>query len=68
MRVAALIVAAGRGTRAAATSVPKQYRTLGGRPVLARTIAALASEPRIETIQVVIHPDDRSSMTPVAQD
>lgn len=60
MRVAALIVAAGRGTRAAATSVPKQYRTLGGRPVLARTIAALASEPRIETIQVVIHPDDRS--------
>ena len=60
MRVAALIVAAGRGTRAAAASVPKQYRMLGGQPVLARTIRALAADARIETIQVVIHPDDRA--------
>ncbi|MFO7297562.1 MAG: bifunctional 2-C-methyl-D-erythritol 4-phosphate cytidylyltransferase/2-C-methyl-D-erythritol 2,4-cyclodiphosphate synthase [Pseudomonadota bacterium] len=60
MRVAALIVAAGRGTRAAAASIPKQYRMLGGQPVLARTIRALAADARIETIQVVIHPDDRA--------
>jgi len=60
VRVAALIVAAGRGTRAAAASIPKQYRMLGGQPVLARTIRALAADARIETIQVVIHPDDRA--------
>jgi len=60
VRVAALIVAAGRGTRAASASIPKQYRMLGGQPVLARTIRALAADAQIETIHVVIHPDDRA--------
>jgi 2-C-methyl-D-erythritol 4-phosphate cytidylyltransferase/2-C-methyl-D-erythritol 2,4-cyclodiphosphate synthase len=57
---AALIVAAGRGTRAATTpeAVPKQYQPLAGVAVLARTVAAFAAEPRVETIQVVIHADD----------
>lgn len=57
--MAALIVAAGRGTRAAGQSVPKQYRMLGARPVLARAVEAFAVHPRIGTVQVVIHPDDR---------
>jgi 2-C-methyl-D-erythritol 4-phosphate cytidylyltransferase/2-C-methyl-D-erythritol 2,4-cyclodiphosphate synthase len=38
--------------------VPKQYQELGGRPVLARTIAALAAHPAVTEIVVVIHPDD----------
>ncbi len=58
-RTAALIVAAGRGTRAGG-GLPKQYRQIGGRPVLARTLTAFVSHPRIERVQVVIHSDDRA--------
>lgn len=60
MQVAVLIVAAGRGTRAGGSAVPKQYRLLGGKPVLSRTIAAFAQHPRVSAIQVAIHPDDRA--------
>ena len=56
---AALIVAAGRGMRAG-EGLPKQYRSVGGRPVLARTVAAFTDHPRIGTVQIVIHPDDRA--------
>ncbi|MFC1455353.1 bifunctional 2-C-methyl-D-erythritol 4-phosphate cytidylyltransferase/2-C-methyl-D-erythritol 2,4-cyclodiphosphate synthase [Microvirga arabica] len=58
MSVAALIVAAGRGSRAG-DGIPKQYRDLQGRPVLARTLAGFLSHPGIDRILVVIHPDDR---------
>ena len=58
MSVAALIVAAGRGSRAG-QGIPKQYRSLQGRPVLARTLAAFVAHPRIGRTIVVIHPDDR---------
>ncbi len=57
--VAALIVAAGRGVRAGG-GVPKQYRSLGGRALLAHSLAAFASHPRIARIQVVIHPEERA--------
>lgn len=52
-----LIVAAGRGSRAGAGPA-KQYRTIGGAPVLRRTVERFAAHPRIGLIQVVIHPDD----------
>ena len=59
MRIAALIVAAGRGTRAAASSAgPKQYAPIGGRPVLRHTIKAFADHPGIDEVKVVIHKDD----------
>lgn len=59
MTAAALIVAAGRGARAGrGTLPPKQYASLAGRSVLARTIAAFEACPAISTIAVVIHPDD----------
>src|SRR5262249_17125477 len=60
MSVTTLIVAAGRGTRAAGTNtiVPKQYLPVGGVPMLTRTIGAFASHPSIDDIIVVIHPDD----------
>ncbi|HKJ73984.1 MAG TPA: 2-C-methyl-D-erythritol 4-phosphate cytidylyltransferase, partial [Alphaproteobacteria bacterium] len=57
MTTAALIVAAGRGTRAG-FALPKQYQALGGQPVLRHTIAAFAAHPGVDLIQVVIHPDD----------
>lgn len=57
IKIAALIVAAGRGLRAGG-DLPKQYRMLGGRRVLTRTLDAFAAHPKIEHILVVIHPDD----------
>ena len=59
MKTAALIAAAGRGTRASDT-LPKQYVTLGGVPVLTRTIEAFLSHPRIDLLQVVIGSGDES--------
>jgi len=59
--VTALIVAAGRGVRAAGTDGrPKQYSPIGGVPMIAKTIAAFAAHPRVDDILVVIHPDDEA--------
>ena len=62
MSVAALIVAAGRGSRASrgAAPCPKQYWPIGGAPMLTRAIAAFARHRRIDDILVVIHPEDEA--------
>jgi 2-C-methyl-D-erythritol 4-phosphate cytidylyltransferase/2-C-methyl-D-erythritol 2,4-cyclodiphosphate synthase len=57
---AVIIVAAGRGTRAAgADQKPKQYVEIGGKAVLARSIEAFLDNERIHLVQPVIHPGDR---------
>lgn len=56
--VGVVIVAAGRGERAGPAEGPKQYRRIGGRPVIAWTIDAFANHPSIGPIAVAIHPDD----------
>jgi 2-C-methyl-D-erythritol 4-phosphate cytidylyltransferase/2-C-methyl-D-erythritol 2,4-cyclodiphosphate synthase len=53
MTATALIVAAGRGERLGA-GLPKQYRLLGGKPVLRRAVEALARHPAIAAVRVVI--------------
>ena len=65
MSVAAIIVAAGRGLRAGG-GAPKQYRFLGGEPVLARTLRAFGSHPGVESVAPVVHPDDRPLYDAVA--
>jgi len=55
--VAAVIVAAGRGERAGA-SIPKQYRPIGGEPMIRATLRAFLAHPRIELVQPVINPND----------
>ncbi len=55
----ALLVAAGRGTRLTG-DVPKQYRALGGEPILRRAATAFLHHPAIDGVRVVIHPDDRA--------
>ena len=55
----AIIVGAGRGSRMSGTT-PKQYRSLGGMPIVRRTITAFLRHPDISHVQAVIHPDDRS--------
>lgn len=58
MNVVAVIVAAGRGQRAG-EGLPKQYRAVASRPVLARALEPFLAHPRIEAILCAIHPDDR---------
>lgn len=60
---AAIIVAAGRGTRAGG-DLPKQWQMLAGKPVLAHTLAAFAGFTRV----LVIHPDDRARAEAIAGD
>ncbi len=55
----ALVVAAGRGARIGG-DVPKQYRLLGGQPVLRHCLATFRDHPGITGVRVVIHPDDRA--------
>ena len=55
MTTAAIIVAAGRGTRAGG-DLPKQWQMLAGQPVLAHTLGAFLGMLRV----LVIHPDDRA--------
>jgi 2-C-methyl-D-erythritol 4-phosphate cytidylyltransferase/2-C-methyl-D-erythritol 2,4-cyclodiphosphate synthase len=55
--VAALIVAAGRGRRIGGP-VPKQYRMVAGRSVLAHAIAHIGKAAEIGLVMIVIHPDD----------
>ena len=50
----ALLVAAGSGSRAGA-EIPKQYREIGGRPLIRHAIEGLVHD-RIDAIQVVIGP------------
>jgi len=55
--IASLILAAGRGTRAA-TPTPKQYVELNGKTVLARTVERFLAVPRVDSITVVIGRED----------
>jgi 2-C-methyl-D-erythritol 4-phosphate cytidylyltransferase / 2-C-methyl-D-erythritol 2,4-cyclodiphosphate synthase len=57
--IAVIVVAAGRGERASASGgdAPKQYRSIAGTPVLARTIAAFLDHPGVAWVLPVIHPD-----------
>ena len=59
MTTVALIVAGGRGVRAG-DGLPKQYRALGGEPVIRRTVRAFLRHPGIDIVRCVIHPDDRA--------
>jgi 2-C-methyl-D-erythritol 4-phosphate cytidylyltransferase/2-C-methyl-D-erythritol 2,4-cyclodiphosphate synthase len=56
-RVAAVVVAAGRGLRAGG-NIPKQYRKVLGEPVIRPSLAALAGHGAISAVQPVIHPED----------
>jgi len=57
MTTAAILVAAGRGTRAGGDT-PKQWQMLGNRMVAEHAILAFTQHPRIDHVVVVTHPDD----------
>lgn len=62
MTVAAIIVAAGRGTRAGGP-VPKQWQLLAGQPVVQHSIRAFAEI--VDQVILVVHPDDLARATPL---
>jgi 2-C-methyl-D-erythritol 4-phosphate cytidylyltransferase / 2-C-methyl-D-erythritol 2,4-cyclodiphosphate synthase len=66
-KVAAVIVAAGRGYRAGG-ELPKQYRRIGGEPVIRPTLAAFADHPQIVAIQPVIHLADAALFAAASKD
>jgi 2-C-methyl-D-erythritol 4-phosphate cytidylyltransferase/2-C-methyl-D-erythritol 2,4-cyclodiphosphate synthase len=53
MTLTALIVAAGKGERAGG-GVPKQYRSIGGKPVLRWAVESLIRHPAVQSTRVVI--------------
>ncbi len=58
MKVAVIIVAAGRGYRVGAER-PKQYLPLCGKSILQHTIESFLNAPYVNLIQTVIHERDR---------
>ena len=58
--VAAVVVAAGRGERAGA-NILKQYRTVGGEPMIRATLRAFLGHPHIDFVQPVINPNDQGT-------
>lgn len=58
MKTAAIILAAGRGTRAGG-ELPKQWQDLCGQPVIAHSLAAFARFHRV----LVVHPDDSDQLS-----
>jgi 2-C-methyl-D-erythritol 4-phosphate cytidylyltransferase / 2-C-methyl-D-erythritol 2,4-cyclodiphosphate synthase len=57
--VAAVVVAAGRGSRVGG-DVPKAYRPLGGRPMIRFSLGLFSADKQIRVVQPVIHEDDAS--------
>ncbi len=57
MDTVALVLAAGRGERLGA-GPPKQYRPLGGQPMLRRSLSAFSRHPRIGGVRTLIRPGD----------
>ena len=55
--VAAVIVAAGRGSRAGG-DLPKQFRPISGKPMIRQSLVMLLQHPKVAFVQPVIHRDD----------
>jgi len=57
MKTAAIIVAAGRGTRAGG-EIPKQWQMIAGKRIADWTLEAFDTHPQIDVIVLVVQPDD----------
>lgn len=66
-QTAAIIVAAGRGTRAGG-GVPKQYRPIAGQPALRACLEGFLRHPEVGAVLPVIHRDDGALFDALAAD
>ncbi len=55
--VAVVVVAAGRGSRVGG-DLPKQFRPIGGEPMIRQSLVMLLEHPNVGLVQPVIHPED----------
>jgi 2-C-methyl-D-erythritol 4-phosphate cytidylyltransferase/2-C-methyl-D-erythritol 2,4-cyclodiphosphate synthase len=67
-KIGVVVVAAGRGERAGQGDGPKQYRLIGGMPIIRRTLEAFLANPKIDAIAVAIHPEDNELFRKAAGD
>lgn len=65
--LAMIVVAAGRGSRLGG-DIPKQYRRIGGKSVLAHTLERCAAGDHAARIVSVIHADDRAAYAAAANE
>lgn len=65
--VAAIVLAGGSGTRAGA-GTPKQFRPLGGTPMLRRALAAFARHPGVDCVQPVTRAGDEHALAALSGD
>jgi len=66
IRVAAVVVAAGRGLRTG-LDYPKQYKVLGGSPMVRESLRVFTGHPEVDLVVPVIHPDDTSRFAVAAE-
>ena len=66
VRVAAVVVAAGRGTRSG-LDFPKQYKVLGGTPMVRASLRVFTEHPEVDLVLPVIHPDDSARFAAAAE-
>jgi 2-C-methyl-D-erythritol 4-phosphate cytidylyltransferase / 2-C-methyl-D-erythritol 2,4-cyclodiphosphate synthase len=63
--VAAVVVAAGKGTRVGG-DLPKQFRRIGGQIMLRQTLLAFLAAPKVSLVQPVIRAEDHASFDEAA--
>jgi len=66
IRVAAVVVAAGRGTRTG-LDYPKQYKVMGGSPMVRESLRVFTDHPEVDLVLPVIHPDDAARFAAAAE-
>jgi 2-C-methyl-D-erythritol 4-phosphate cytidylyltransferase/2-C-methyl-D-erythritol 2,4-cyclodiphosphate synthase len=66
IRVAAVVVAAGRGTRAG-LDYPKQYKEMGGTPMVREALRVFTDHREVDLVVPVIHPDDGARFAAAAK-
>ena len=66
IRVAAVVVAAGRGTRTG-LDYPKQYKVMGGSPMVRESLRAFTTHREVDLVLPVIHPDDTARFAAAAE-
>jgi len=66
IRVAAVVVAAGRGTRTG-LDYPKQYKLMGDSPMVRASLRVFTGHPEVDLVLPVIHPDDTARFAAAAE-
>lgn len=67
VEVAAVVVAAGQGVRAGG-DLPKQFREIGGTPLLRHALLQFVENPQVDAVQLVIRAEDTALVSKLTSD